>query len=298
AKQITAKEKKNQSVPKEPLVPSQETPDNLKKRQMILIIAAIVGLVFCLTIYYLRLDNVFGLVVDDAWYVLLAKALATGQGYTLINSPTSGIRPFYSPAFPALLSIFYRLWPSFPDNILLLKSVSIAAMMGVGILAFIYYRRSRELPVWVSYGLALAVVLYPAIVFLATSTIMSECVFMLILLGAIVLVERSVRDDKPASAWRWSALAGALAGAAFLTRPAGIGLLAASVIYFFHKKLIKHAVIFATVVAVFLGPWIIYSRLHAPTEQQRLEQGANIVQTYGAQFWQKLAGQPLSGTID
>jgi hypothetical protein len=43
-------------------------------------------------IYLLRIDHVVGMVVDDAWYVLLAKALADGRGYELINAPLAGIR--------------------------------------------------------------------------------------------------------------------------------------------------------------------------------------------------------------
>src|SRR3989454_2523300 len=38
--------------------------------------------------YLPRLDDVCGLFSDDAWYVLLARALATGEGYTLTNLPT------------------------------------------------------------------------------------------------------------------------------------------------------------------------------------------------------------------
>src|SRR5688572_17183263 len=72
------------------------------------ITAVVAALAVTLTIYVLRLDRVVGLIVDDAWYVLLAKAMATGQGYTLINSPTPGISPFYPPGFSALLAIFYR----------------------------------------------------------------------------------------------------------------------------------------------------------------------------------------------
>jgi hypothetical protein len=298
AKQKSVKEKTKQSGPAEPAVSIPEVLPSPGRQRAIMLGAGLAALALCLAIYLLRLDQVVGLVVDDAWYVLLAKALATGQGYTLINSPSPGIVPFYSPGFPALLSIFYRLSPNFPNNVWLLKSVSIAAMMGVGWLAYGYYKRDRELPVWVSYLLALAVTLFPAIVFLATSTVMSESVFMLVQLGVIVLAERGVREGALANAWRWTALAGALAGFAFLTRPAGIGLLVACALYLFKARLTRQALIFAAIVAVVAGPWMLYSRAHAPTPEQRAEQGANIVQPYTAQLWQKVAGQPLSGTID
>src|SRR4030095_15746513 len=73
-------------------------------KMTVALMAALVGV---LAVYLLRLDGVVGLTIDDAWYVLLAKTLATGQGYTLVNSPTPGILPLYPPGFPLLLSIFY-----------------------------------------------------------------------------------------------------------------------------------------------------------------------------------------------
>src|SRR5437016_5848515 len=98
----------------------------------ILILSWAGALSLFLTIYILRLDHVVGLIKDDAWYVLSAKALASGQGYTLINSPTPGMLPFYPPALPWLLSLVFRFSPQFPQNLWLLKSVSIAAMLGIG----------------------------------------------------------------------------------------------------------------------------------------------------------------------
>ncbi|MFN0109003.1 MAG: hypothetical protein ACKVZH_09120 [Blastocatellia bacterium] len=281
--------------------PPTAEPEKKSNPRLPLLIAGAVALAVSLTIYVMRLDRVVGLIVDDAWYLLLAKALATGQGYTLTNSPSPGITPFYAPAFPALLSIFYRISPSFPGNVWLLKSVSIAAMMGVGFLSFGYFRRNRELPQWVALALALATTIYPALVFLATSSLMSECVFMAAQLGVIVLIERGVKAGQIASAWRFSLsfilIGGALASFAFLTRPAGVGLLIGTVLYLLKEKLSKQAVIFAAVVVVCVGPWMLYSRSHAPTPQQQAEQGANIVQPYTTQLWQKVAGQPLNGTI-
>lgn len=291
------KGKRNQVQTEEPIIQAPPLPPKPDKQKLIFVGAAAAAVIAGLAIYVMRLDKVVGLVVDDAWYVLLAKALATGQGYTLINSPTPGITPFYAPAFPFLLSIFYRLSPSFPGNIWLLKSVSIAAMMGVGTLAYVYFKRDRALPRWVAFALALATTIYPALVFLATSTVMSECVFMLVQLGVIVLVERGVKFGQLSSAWRYAVAGGALAGLAFLTRPAGVGLLVGVTLYLLKEKLFKQAAVFVAFVVLFVGPWMIYSRTHAPTPEQRAEQGANIVQTYSTQLWQKVAGQPLSGTI-
>ncbi|MGH9834321.1 MAG: hypothetical protein ACREBD_05945 [Blastocatellia bacterium] len=297
AKRTSPKGKPAQPSPEEQTIKAQAAQNNEKKRRLILIIAGAVAFAASLVIYLLRLDKVVGFVVDDAWYVLLAKAMATGHGYTIINSPSPGIVPFYAPGFPALLSIFYRLAPSFPGNIIVFKLVSTAAMLGVGFLAFHYFRRYRELPTYVAFALALTTATYPALAFLATSSVMSEPVFTFTQLAAIVVIERCVRAGQEKSAWLFAALGGALASYAFLTRPAGLGLLVGAVIYLFKEKLAKSLLIFAAVTAVLVGPWMVYSRSHPPTPEQVAEQDGNIVQPYTKQIWQRMAGTAMSGTI-
>ena len=104
-------------------------------------------LIVAVPIYVLRLDHVAGMAIDDAWYVMLAKGLAEGRGYQLINAPIDGILPGYPPGFPGLLSLVFHLRPDFPDNVWLLKSVSMAAMFGVATLSYSYLHQLRGLPV-------------------------------------------------------------------------------------------------------------------------------------------------------
>lgn len=248
------------------------------------------------TIYLLRLDDVVGMVQDDAWYVLLAKALATGEGYTMINSPTGGIRPITPPGFPALLALFWLIWPDFPANLWLLKSVSIAAMLGVGLVVFFYFKNDRELPPFLALAISAATILYPALVFHATGMVMSECVFMLFQFAAIVAIGRS-RQSNSTAPWRYAALGGLLASLAILTRSAGIGLIAGSLLYLLKERCGRQALIVGTVVVLLAGSWFGYARAHAPTLEQRAEQASSIVQPYHEQFWQRLAGSRTTGTI-
>src|SRR5262249_43950229 len=62
-------------------------------------------------------------------------------------------------------------------------------------------------------------------------------------------------------------------------------------------RLAKQALIFAAVAAISVGPWLLYARSHAPTPEQRVEQGGSIVLPYTTQLWQRVAGRSLSGTI-
>jgi hypothetical protein len=260
-------------------------------------IAVLISLLGALLIYVLRLDRVFGLFVDDAWYAMLAKALASGQGYTLINSPTAGITPLYPPAFPFLLSLAYRLAPDFPNNIWLLKSVSIAAMMIAGVVAYFYFTRERRLSPYLALGIALATVLNPTLVFLATSTLMSECVFTLSFLLVIVAIERSVSETQGRKFWLLVIAGAVLTAGAFLLRSAAISLVAAAIIYLIKARQWRAAIAFALIVAALCAPWVLYSRSHQPTLAQQQEQGGHIIQPYTQQFWQRRAGDLTSGQI-
>lgn len=258
---------------------SEETPPRRK-----VMIAGVAGaLLLFFATYLLRFDRVVGMFGDDAWYALLAKALATGQGYALINSPSAGIMPIYPPAFPWLLSLVYRLSPQFPQNLWLLKSVSIAAMLGIGVVTYIYVKSERKLSPHLALGIAAATALNPAFVFLATSSVMSECVFTLGLLLTVLVIERGVRAEGGRAYWH-IAIGGALASFTFLTRSLGLGLILAVVTYLLKERLIRAAAIFVVVVVLLAGSWTLYAWKQAPTPEQRNEQNSYIVQSYTSQF--------------
>lgn len=235
--------------------------------------------------------------IDDAWYVLLAKALATGQGYTLINSPTAGIMPFYPPGFPFLLSFVFRVAPDFPQNVWLLKSISVAAMFGVGAVCYYYYTHYRGVSRLLSAALALAVVLHPVLVFLATSAVMTEAVFVLTQMLAIIVIERCVRTEALAKTWHWVVSGAALASFAFLTRSAGVAVIVGTFCYLLKERQRGAAATFAATVLLLVGPWLVYTKQHTPTVEQRAEQGGYIMYPYTEQFWMKVPGNPLRGTV-
>ena len=106
----------------------------------------VLSIVVVAVIYLLRINPVAGLFVDDGWYIVLAKAIARGNGYTLINSPTPGILPLYPPGFPFLLSLVFLIFPSFPENVWALKMVSVLAVFGTGVISYLYFHQLRGLP--------------------------------------------------------------------------------------------------------------------------------------------------------
>ena len=293
----SAKSKRNQPKIEEPEISPSPAPPNPNKQKLILLVAGVAALALSLTIYVMRLDTTVGMFQDDAWYALLGKALATGQGYTLINSPSPGILPLYPPAFPFLLSLAFRLSPEFPQNLWLLKSVSIVAMLLTGWLCFRYFTRYRNLPQWLSLAMAAGVTLAPGLVFMATSSLMSECVFALAQMATLVAVERCAQSKDENRFWLFALLAASAASWAFLTRSMAAGLILAALVYLLKERLFKSAVVFAVGVALIAGSWTLYSRAKAPTPDQRAEINTYIVRPYTEQFWDRVAGHESAGKV-
>src|SRR5688572_19886124 len=206
------------------------------------------AVVLALVIYMLRLNGVAGMYVDDAWYVMFAQAIASGQGYHLINAPTPeivAVLPSSPPGFALVLALVTVLTPAFPANVVYLKAVSIVAMLGVGAVAAVYYR-DRLMPVPFAIALALVVVLTPAFVWLATSTVMSEPLYTLAQLSAVVLVAR----HRPV-------LGGVAAAAAGLIRSAGLPLLVAVAAWYLVRRERRAAALFLATAILLVLPWAI-----------------------------------------
>lgn len=235
-------------------------------------------IVICAAIYLWRVDNAAGLIIDDAWYILLAKALASGDGFRLISSATAQILPTVPPGFPAMLAPVFWFSPSFPGNLFWLKLVSMLAMAVAGVACYVDYTRNRALDATTALWLTAIVVLTPSFVFLATSTTMSECAFFGVQMLALLAIERAARDDE--AEHRRTVIAGVLAAATYLVRVTGLALIAAAVGYFVTRRRYRQASVFAAIVVIGILPWEIYARTHQPTFEERQAHGGTIAYPY------------------
>src|SRR5215831_16847141 len=69
-------------------------------------------------LYYVAISpQRFGRGHDDTIYLTTAKALAGGEGYRIISLPYQPAQTKYPPFYPLLLSVLWRLYPTFPDNL-------------------------------------------------------------------------------------------------------------------------------------------------------------------------------------
>ena len=247
------------------------------------------------SVYVLRLNSAVGLMVDDAAYMVLGKAIAEGQGYRLVSSPVA-ILPSCPPGFPLLLSAVFWFAPEFPQNVWLLKSISIAAMLAVGVLTFVYLHRDRQINADLAALAALATALTPALVFLATSTVMSECVFTLSQLAAVVMIHRS--GARAESVARLHVVfAAVLVAAAMLIRSAAIGLVIAGILWWAIERRWRSAALFTAVLVLCLLPWMLYARANRPTDVERAAHGGAIAYTYIDQLSMRWSSAPHFGRI-
>ena len=244
-------------------------------------------------VYLLRLDRAAGLMVDDAWYLVLAKALASGEGYRLISSATVAIMPVVPPGFPVLLAPVFAILPAFPDNLLLLKLISVAAMAGVGAAIYFYLTRVRPVAPWMAVAVTVATVLTPAMVFLATSTVMAEAAFTLMQVAVVILLDHR-RDDATVDGRR-TALAGLAVAASVLFRAAGAAMFIGGVLYLWHQRSWRKLAVFAGTGALCLAPWLIYSAANAPTAEQSASHGGTIAYAYSDLLAMRRAGSNESG---
>jgi hypothetical protein len=188
---------------------------------------------------------------DDGVYWAAAKALAHGRGYIVPSLPEQPAETKYPPAFPALLSL---AWITSPANVL-----SAAAMLSWLMLplmlagAAFYYRRSGLGPgrIW----LLCALIATNLLVVRFTIYTMPDLLFCGLLLTAIAVADS-------AHSPRQAAIAGLIAGAAYLTKAAALPLLICSPMLFLWRNQRRHAVAFAVAMGPFVVLWNLWASSH------------------------------------
>ena len=197
---------------------------------------------------------------DDGIYVVTAKALAEDQGYRIISIPGEPPQTKYPILFPWLLSLVWRLNPSFPANLPWLRLVPIAAALGWLCLSWPLLRRlGASIPQTTAIVVLTAV--SPWVAFLSTA-LMSETVFALLLTAALLIITRAYQGDGTRVD---PLIAGFLLGAAVLTRIAGIAPAAAGVVAFLTARRWGAAMQCLLGTAVVILPWFWWVSHQPPT---------------------------------
>jgi hypothetical protein len=190
---------------------------------------------------------------DDAIYTVLARALATGEGYRMINLPAAPHATHYPPGYPFFLSLLWRLSPSFPDNIVLFKFANAVWLSLAALGASMFARRRLRWGVMPSTLAAVAGTL-AILVLLVTGVVLSEPMFMALLFPALLLSEGAADSGSV----RHAAAAGLACGALSLVRSLGMVTVPAALLVLLFRKQWKAGVAFSAAAALCLVPWQLW----------------------------------------
>ncbi|MDE3054975.1 MAG: hypothetical protein KGJ70_13885, partial [Gemmatimonadota bacterium] len=200
-----------------------------------------------------------GAVYDDAVYVEIAKALATGQGYRYLHLPGLPFAAHFPPGYPFFLALLWRLMPDFPANVLLFKAAN-AVLVAVTAVWFARLARDRFA---LSAPQAAAAALVASIgipTLVLSALVMSEPLFLALSLPALLLGERIVAGERRPGRL---VAAGLLAGAATLVRTHGVALIGAAVVLLVWRRRFRDAAWYAAAAALVVAPWQWWVRAHA-----------------------------------
>jgi hypothetical protein len=195
---------------------------------------------------------------DDAIYTILAKSLATGQGYRLLNLPGEPNATHFPPGYPLVLAGLWRLWPSFPDNIVLFKFANTAFLSCAALGAYVFARRRL---MWSVPGAATLAAMgtMSIIVLLITGVVLSEPLFMAMLFPVVLLAESAVDVPRPARTLG----AGLAIGALALVRTIGVAALPAAFLILLWRRRLRDALLMLAGALLLLLPWQWWVSVHA-----------------------------------
>lgn len=179
--------------------------------------------------------DILGFYHDDGVYAVTAKALAEGEGYRIISLPGSPVQMTYPIFYPAVLSVVWRIFPHFPENIVALKTPSVIfTLLFLFVTYFYLVRRNYASP-----RLALAIVIMtafnPWMVWAATMA-MSEALYCLVSVLSLWLVELFVSGTRSYRRFKYLPLAGMTIAVSLMTRSIGFSILLSTFIYLFLDK--------------------------------------------------------------
>lgn len=240
------------------------------------------GFVVAACLYALTVDPRIGEGYDDSHYLTLARALASGQGFTRISAPDHPPETLYPPGWPLILAPLWWLHSLDSTDFSIFKFASIVFTLIFCALTYGWLRwRGASRPL--STAVTLLTLFSPG-VFGFASILFSEMAYAACSVAALWAVEVYARSDRV----KWFAAVSAVAAvmATVYIRTVGLALVAASIIYLVTRKQWKHTLWFVGLALLCYLPWLVHDVLTANTSAE-----------YVQEFWLKSIEQPQLGTI-
>jgi hypothetical protein len=205
--------------------------------------------------------GVVGIYHDDGIYVVTAKALATGQGYNIISLPHPMPQTKYPIFYPYVLSLIWRIYPSFPANLLPMKLLSILSTILFLIFSYRYLTKFNYASLDLCLGVVALTAWCPWVVYFS-GLILSEMPYALLSVIVLYLVERSEAREPGRQKNLSFIIAAAVAAVAYLTRALGLSLIVSAFFYLLYKRRWTPAVVFLFVAIAIITPWLIWTSIH------------------------------------
>ena len=205
-------------------------------------------------LYYVAIaPQRFGRGHDDTVYLTTAKALATGEGYRIISLPFEPSQTKYPPVYPLLLSLAWRLYPSFPENLpwmMLLSAVLAVGFLGVSHRYLVKdgYATARQSLI----AVGLAAVNWRFVI-LATS-LYTEMLYGVLSVSVLYLAEKFEKKKS----WIGESAVAVLIGLALLTRNVGVSLLAAVCVYYAMRREWRKSLWVGGIGSLFVIGWFVW----------------------------------------
>ncbi|NIM52558.1 MAG: hypothetical protein GTN62_08090 [Gemmatimonadales bacterium] len=191
-----------------------------------------------------------GVFFDDGIYVVLAKALASGEGYHNIHLPGAPPAVHYPFLYPAALSLLWQVWPSFPSNVALFGIFDSAAL-ALAAWAIARHARRWQIPRAVHFvALPAGFLAFPLLTIVGVR--FSEPMFLALTALAVLAA------DREQVTYRGAALAGVLAGLAALTRTAGVAIIGGIALAYWLRRRRGAAALVAGAGVLMVLPWIAW----------------------------------------
>jgi len=180
--------------------------------------------------------------------------MAEGRGYRILSLPGEPFQTKYPPLWPLALAAIWRIDPRFPEN--LRWGMAVAwAMLPAFMAVASYWFRSAGFGSSMRTSLCAVLVLSPWIAFMST-TLMSELVFSVALLAALLAIEGAGTSV-------WHALAaGALSAVAYLIKTAALPLLIVGPLWLIWRRRHRSAVVFFCGMLPAVVAWMFWAGHH------------------------------------
>ncbi|HEX9563199.1 MAG TPA: hypothetical protein VF981_04480 [Gemmatimonadaceae bacterium] len=194
-----------------------------------------------------------GVLQDDGIYVVLARSLATGQGYRFLHLPDAPNATHYPPLYPLFLAGLWKLVPAFPANVTVFKFAN-AALVAVAAAGAYRFTRARAGLAPAPAALTVAAFTACAPIVLLGVMVLSEPLFLAALCPVLLVCERAADGGRP----RAAVLAGAAGGVLALIRTLGVVAIPATALVLAWRRRWTAAALVVVAGALVLLPWQLW----------------------------------------